>query len=112
MNLGYSKSVAKKLQRFQREYITQRQMKEMVLDTYEPFTIQSFKKDGTRITREAYSVVGPKTSGNAPGAKYTYWRAPYNYMILYDIDKSNFRTFRLDFVNWIEKDGQRYFIRN
>jgi len=33
-------------------------------------------------------------------------------MILYDIDKTNFRTFRLDFVNWIEKDGQRYYVRN
>ena len=112
MNLGYSKSVASKLQKFQREYITARQMREMVLDLYEPFTIQSFKKDGTRITREVYSVAGPKTTGNAPGARYRYWRAPYNYMILYDIDKTNFRTFRLDFVNWIEKDGQRYYIRN
>lgn len=112
MNLGYSKSVAKKLQRFQREYITARQMREMILDTYEPFTIQSFKKDGTRITREVYSVAGPKRTGKAPGARYIYWRAPYNYMILYDTEKFDFRTFRLDFVNWIEKDGQRYFIRN
>ena len=110
MNLGYSKSVAKKLQRFQREYITQRQMKEMVLDTYEPFTIQSFKKDGTRITREAYSVVGPKTSGNEPGAKYTYWRAPYNYMILYDLDADGYRTFLMDDVYKLEKYGKTYLV--
>lgn len=109
MNLGLNKSVLSKLQKFQREYITASQMREMVLDTYSPFKIQSYKKNGTRITREVFSVFGP---GGRAMSGVQYWKAPYNYMILFDTDKSNFRTFRLDFVTWIEKDGKRYYVRD
>lgn len=84
-------------------------MKEMVLDTYQPFTIKWTKKDGSSSgVRDMFTVFGP---GGKAMSGVKYWNAPYNYMIAYDVEKSNFRTIRLKDVEWIEKDNQRYYIR-
>jgi hypothetical protein len=108
MNLGYSKSVASKLQKFQREYISYEQMREMVLDTYQPFTIQWKKKDGSTARRDMFTTFGP---GGRAMSGVQYWRAPYNYMIAYSNTDNGFRTIRLKDVDWIEKDNQKYYVR-
>jgi hypothetical protein len=108
MNLGFSKSVLSKLQRFQREYISFDQMKEMVLDTYQPFTIKWKKKDGTMAQRDMFTVFGP---GGRAMSGVRYWTPKYNYMIAYSNTDGGFRTIRLKDVEWIEKDNQRYYLR-
>jgi len=111
MIYGWNKNTSRRLHLMQSERISKREAREIVLDTYEPFKIFSRKKDGTRIIRNTYSVVGPKTTGNAPGARYRYWEAPWNYMILYDIDKSGFRTFLMEEIYKLEKDGVTYIVQ-
>lgn len=108
MIFGWNKTVSKKLQKFDREYISFDQMKEMVLDTYQPFTIQWKKKDGSIAKRDMFTVFGP---GGKAMSGVQYWKAPYNYMIAYDTGKSGFRTIRLKDVDWIEKDNQKYYVR-
>ena len=109
MNLfGLDRRVNRYLQKFEREYISFQQMKEIVLDTYEPFKIKWKKKNGVNAERDMYTVFGP--SGKAMNG-VEYWKAPYNYMIAYDIDKAGFRTIRLEEVDWVEKEGQRFYLK-
>lgn len=104
MNLGFSSSVNKKLHKFQESEISRDTMKEWVLDWYEPIKIFTRKKDGTRMTREMYTVAGP--SGNV---KYDY--SAKGYMILYDIDKLGFRTIIFRNVYKVEREGKTYLVR-
>ena len=105
MNLfGLDRRVNRYLQKFERNYISFDEMKEMVLDWYEPMKIFTTKKDGTRMIREMYTVAGP--SGNM---KYNYQAR--GYMVLYDIDKAGFRTIIFKNVYKVEKDGETYFVR-
>ena len=109
MNLfGLDRRVNRYLQKFERNYISFDEMKEMVLDWYEPMKIFTTKKDGTRMIREMYTVAGP--SGNM---KYNYQAK--GYMVLYDIGgpnrKAGFRTIIFKNVYKVEKDGETYFVR-
>ena len=105
MNLfGLDRRVNRYLQKFERNYISFDEMKDMVLDWYEPMKIYTTKKDGTRMIREMYTVAGP--SGNM---KYNYQAK--GYMILYDIDKGGFRTIIFKNVYKVEKDGEVFFVR-
>lgn len=105
MNLfGLDRRVNRYLQKFERNYISFDEMKDMVLDWYEPMKIYTTKKDGTRMIREMYTVAGP--SGNM---KYNYQAK--GYMVLYDIDKGGFRTIIFKNVYKVEKDGEVFFVR-
>lgn len=90
-----------------RNEISYREMREMILNTYEPFRIYGTKLDGTNIVRDVYSVDGP--GGRAMNG-VIYWRSPYNYMILYSQSDSGFRTFVLKNVTKIVKNGKSYIV--
>jgi hypothetical protein len=85
--------------------ITRSEMKEIVLTKNEPFKIYTRKLDGTRMVREMFSVDGP--SGNV---NYDYADPPYDYMILYDLDRDGYRTIVFDNVYKITKFGKTYII--
>lgn len=108
MNIGLNQSVLSKLQKFQREYISMEQLKEIVLDTYQPFTIKWTTKEGKNTAREMFTVFGP---GGRAMSGVKYWTPKYNYMIAYSNTDGGFRTIRLNEVEWIEKDNQRYYLR-
>jgi hypothetical protein len=101
---GYNSKVGKLLTKFAASDISFDEMKEMVLDTYEPLKIYTTKLDGTRMTRDMYTVAGP--SGNV---RYNY--EAKGYMICYDMDKRGFRTIVFENVYKIEKDGKTYLVR-
>jgi hypothetical protein len=84
--------------------ITFDEMKEMVLDWYEPMKIYTRKLDGTRMIREMFTFAGP--SGNV---KYDY--DARGYMILQDIDKGGFRTIVFRNVYRIDKGGKTYIVK-
>ena len=91
--------------------ITYDEMKDIVLTKNEPFKIYSFKKNGTRIVREMFSVSGP--GGFAMGG-VKYWLKKINgndYMIFYDLDKDDYRTICLNKVYKITKFGKTYLIK-
>lgn len=99
-----NKSVTRKLHKFAENEISKEQVKDMVLDWYESMKIYTTKLDGTRMTREMYSVDGP--SGNV---NYDY--DAKGYMIMFDADKMGFRTIVLKNIYKIEKDGRTYLVR-
>ena len=84
--------------------ISRDEMKEMVLDWYEPMKIYTRKLDGTRMIREMFTFAGP--SGNV---KYDY--DARGYMILQDIDKGGFRTIVFRNVYRIDKGGKTYIVK-
>jgi len=95
----------KRLVEFQeRNEISRQQMREMILDWYQPFKIYSRKLDGTRMVRDGFTTAGP--SGNV---KYNY--GAKGYMIFQDLDQGGWRTVVLDNVYKIEKDGRTYLVR-
>jgi CRISPR/Cas system-associated endonuclease/helicase Cas3 len=99
------KTFLKHLYKFQEQTeISQTQMREMILDWYEPMKIYTRKLDGTRMVREMFTVAGP--SGNV---NYNY--EAKGYMILYDQGKLGFRTIVLRNVYKVEKGGRTYLIK-
>ena len=81
----------------------------MVLTWYEPFKIFSFKTDGgPRIMRDVYSFSGPSTADGSPMDRYDY--EAEGYMILYDLDADGYRTFVLDNVYKLQKNGKTYLV--
>jgi hypothetical protein len=95
----------KQLYKFEEQtQISRAEMLEMILDWYEPMKIFTRKLDGTRMTREMYSVAGP--SGNV---KYDY--EAKGYMIVFDAGKLGFRTIVLKNVYKIQKGGRTYLIK-
>jgi hypothetical protein len=84
--------------------ISRAEMEDIVLTWNEPFKIYTRKLDGTRMVREMFSVSGP--SGNV---KYDY--EAKGYMILYDLDRDDFRTIVFDNVYKITKFGVTYIIK-
>lgn len=101
---GQNKKVGRLLTKFAESDISFAQMKEWVMDTYEPIKIYTTKLNGTKMTREMYTVAGP--SGNV---KYNY--SAKGYMILYDIDKAGFRTIVFKNVYKVERDGKAHLVR-
>lgn len=91
--------------------ITREEMKDIVLTWNEPFRIYSRKKDGRRIYRDVFSFAGPSTAPLSPKSRYDYDQAPYNYMILYDLDRDGYRTFLMDEMYKIVKDGKTYILK-
>lgn len=83
--------------------ITRSEMRDMILDWYQPVKIFTRKLDGTRMIREMFAVAGP--SGNI----YDY--SAKGYMIMQDIDKGGFRTIVLKNVYKIQKDGRTYLVK-
>lgn len=84
--------------------ITRDEMRDIVLTWNEPFKIFTKKLDGKRMVREMFSVSGP--SGNV---NYDY--EAKGYMILYDLDRDDFRTIVFDNVYKITKFGKTYLIK-
>ena len=101
---GLNKSVVKRMHKFAENEITTSQAKDMILDWYTPMKIYTTKLDGTRMVRDMFSVQGP--SGKV---KYDY--DAKGYMIMYDSDKTGFRTIVLKNVYKIEKEGRTYLVR-
>ena len=86
------------------------QLKDMLYDTYEPFYIwgQTEKERKSLRRVQAYSVQGP--GGRAmSGARYwTDEYVPEGYIILYNVEKSGFRTYPINRITQIEKDGELF----
>lgn len=91
--------------------ITYDEMRDIVLTWNEPFRIYSRKKDGTRIYRDVYSFAGPSTAPLSPMDRYQYDKAPYDYMILYDLDRDGYRTFLMKEVYKLVKFGKTYIVK-
>lgn len=106
------KSFLKHLEYFAKNNeITYDEMRDIVLTLNEPFKIFSYKKNGTRIVREMFSVQGP--GGLAMGG-VKYWTKKINgndYMIFYDLDRDDYRTICLNKVYKLVKFGKTYIVK-
>ena len=113
MIFGWNKKVSRRLVEMQAETISLAQLKQMLYDTYETFYIWGrTEKENKSLKRvQAYSVQGP--GGRAmSGARY--WTNKYvqdGYIILYNVEKSGFRTYPIKKITQIEKDGQRFKVK-
>ena len=95
----------KRMYEFQeRNEISKQEMKDMILDWFEPFKVFSRKVDGTRMVRDGFTVAGPSNN-----AVYDY--EAKGYMVFQDLDQGGWRTIVLDNVYKIEKDGKTYLVR-
>ena len=111
---GVNKNVLKKLQKFETEKISVSALKTLIYDTYEQFFIWGRTEGKTKPSRsfsraEAYSVAGP--GGKAMSGAQYWIPGKYvadGYVILFDVEKSGFRTFPISRITQIEKDGQIY----
>ena len=116
---GWSKKVSNRLNNLvelQTETISLAQLKMMLYDTYEVFSIwgQTEGKTEPRKTirgEQMYSVQGP--GGRAMGGA-RYWTnqyVPEGYVILYNVKEGGFRTYPINRITEIEKDGQRFKVK-
>ena len=113
---GWNKKVSNRLStlvELQTETISLAQLKGMLYDTYEVFSIWGETEGKTEPRRtirgeQMYSVQGP--GGRAmSGARYwTDEYVPEGYVILYNVNKAGFRTYPINRITQIEKDGQRF----
>lgn len=110
---GWNKKVSSRLVEMQAETISLAQLKQMLYDTYETFYIWGrTEKENKSLKRvQAYSVQGPggRAMSGAP-----YWTNKYvqdGYIILYNVDKSGFRTYPIGKITKIEKDGQLFKVK-
>jgi len=117
MIFGWNKKVGRRLIEMQAETISLSQLKDMLYDTYETFKIWGKTEGKTKPSRslkgeQMYSVQGP---GGRAMSGAQYWipgrYVKDGYIILYDINKSGFRTFPIHRITQIEKDGQLYKVK-
>ena len=113
---GWSKKVSNRLNNLvelQTETISLAQLKMMLYDNYETFYIwgRTEKENKTLRRVQAYSVAGP--GGRAmSGARYwTNKYVPEGYIILYNVEKSGFRTYPINKITKIEKDGEVFKVK-
>jgi len=110
-------NVYKRLVKLQEEAISVSQLKDILYDNYEIMYIWGRTEGKTKPSRtfsreQVYSVAGP--GGRAMnGAEY--WvpgrYVPEGYVILFDVDRSGFRTFPINRITRIEKDNQIFRVR-
>ena len=116
---GWNKKVSSRLSnlvQFQAETISLSKLKEILYDTYESFYIWGKTEGKTEPRRtirgeQMYSVQGP--GGKAMGGA-RYWTnqyVPEGYVILYNVSEGGFRTYPINRITQIEKDGQRYKVK-
>ena len=113
---GWSKKVSNRLNNLvelQAETISLAQLKMMLYDNYETFYIwgRTEKENKTLRRVQAYSVAGP--GGRAMGGA-RYWTnkyVPEGYIILYNVEKSGFRTYPINKITKIEKDNQIFKVK-
>jgi hypothetical protein len=110
---GWNKKVSNRLNRLielQAQTISLSELKGMLYDTYETFYIWGrTEKENKALRRvQAYSVAGP--GGRAmSGARYwTDEYVPEGYIILFNVDKGGFRTYPINKITQIEKDGELF----
>ena len=109
-------NILRKLQKFQEQEISVAQLKDILYDNYQEFYIWGRTEGKTKPARTfsrnpAYSVFGP--GGRAMGGA-RYWTnkyVPEGYVILFDVEKSGFRTFPIHRITRIETDGQVFKVR-
>ena len=113
---GWNKKVGNRLGNLvelQSTTISLSQLKDMLYDTYEVFSIWGQTEGRTEPRRtikgeKMYSVAGP--GGKAMGGA-RYWTdeyVPEGYVILYNVSEGGFRTYPINRITQIEKDGQLY----
>lgn len=113
---GWNKNTSNKLNRLvelQLETVSRAQLKEMLYDAYDMMYIWGrTEKENKQLRKvEVYSVQGP--GGRAMGGA-RYWTNRYvngGYVILYNTDKSGFRTYPINKITHIEKDGQKFKVK-
>lgn len=110
MIYGINKRVNKYLQKFATPTISRTKLKEFLYNHYEPFFIwgRTEKENKTLSRVEAYSIVGP--GGRAMNGA-VYWGNRYvqgGYVILYNVEKLGFRTYPINKITKIEKEGVVY----
>jgi hypothetical protein len=111
MILGWNKKISRRLVEMQAEKISLSQLKDMLYDTYETFYIwgKTEKESKTLKRVQAYSVQGP--GGRAMSGAQYWVPGKYvkdGYIILYNVEKSGFRTYPIHRITQIEKDGQLF----
>jgi hypothetical protein len=106
----YSNSVINKLLKFQGEekFISVRRLRTLTLTNKNtPFKIWGTTLDGERYNgREVFTFNGPSRS---PGVGYNY--NAKGYMIMFDMNKGENRTFVYDRIDKLELNGITYKIK-
>ena len=124
---GWNKKVSNRLSNLvelQAETISVAQLKGILYDSYEVFSIWGETEGRTKPRRtirgeQMYSVAGPggyamggRRKSNPPGPRYwTDMFVPEGYVILYNVSKGGFRTYPINRITEIEKDGQRFKVK-
>jgi hypothetical protein len=124
---GWNKKVSNRLSNLvelQAETISLAQLKQILYDSYEVFSIWGQTEGRTKPRRtirgeQMYSVAGPngyamggRRASNKPGPRYwTNMFVPEGYVILYNVSKGGFRTYPINRITEIEKDGQRFKVK-
>lgn len=84
--------------------MSRRALKAMTLKWNRPFKIWGETLEGDKYEgRELFSFTGPS---NNPGVGYDY--EARGYMIFYDMNKGDYRTFVYDLITAFEQDGVKY----
>lgn len=110
-DVGLVGNILKKINETKKkDTVSRAELRNIILNWYEPFRVFTRKKDGSRYTPEAFTVAGP--SGRAV---YDYSRK--GYMLVQVIDHNGtgsgtgWRTIILDNVTKIEYGGRTYLVR-
>jgi hypothetical protein len=98
-------SVYKKYLKFaEKRVMSRRALRTKTLNWNRPFKIWGRTIEGDSYEgRELFSFAGPSRS---PGVPYNY--NAMGYMIFYDMNKGDYRTFVYDLITAFEQDGVKY----
>jgi hypothetical protein len=84
--------------------MSRRALRTKTLNWNRPFKLWGTTLEGDRYEgRELFSFNGPSRS---PGVRYNY--NAMGYMIFYDMNKGDYRTFVYDLITAFEQDGVKY----
>lgn len=102
--MNISKVYSKYLKFADNKKISRRALRSKTLQWNKPFKIWGTTIEGDKYSgREMFSFNGPSRS---PGVSYNY--NAMGYMIFYDMNKGDYRTFVYDLITAFEQDGVKY----
>jgi hypothetical protein len=91
-----------------KNFIDKYELKRILLSG-EEFRLYGVKLDGTPLIRDFVKTI----DGPSMGVGYRYWDSPYNYLILWSLDNSDWRTIVLKNVKKIrmKSDNKLLYVR-